>query len=427
MMRISLDSPALIAIRTWLAGTAERSGRSGRRKASRAMFSAERLEPRMMLDGTSKTVMLAQLPNLVAASDTGASNTDNVTYDRTPDLKGIVQGPASEVRLRIDGVRVATLPVNNGKWTYTVPPEAALAAGRHKIEARPVDAQGKPGTLSKPLDVVIRTALPTASTLGLGAQSDTGVRGDGQTTSVTPTIRGVAQPGRHVNVSIDGEFVAQVKSDAKTGAWKFTAPQLANGTHEVTAVVENRAGIRSAATSFQVTINGLRTVMLDATGGQSVELTPSHLLGQGSQGFVVTQVLRGTLQKWSAAKNEWLTIPTTAMTNTDPVSLQKAAAIRKVSFNDVIRWTPASGDVGTAPAWLWPDNHVGRSGRRRRLRLPEHPLLDRGDPRGWPDPGLQRAADRSRHPDRGGRHRSASEGVGGHQDRRRRGSILRRR
>ena len=116
MMRITLDSPALVAVRNWLAGTAERSGRSGRRKASRVTFRTEQLEPRTMLDGG----ILAQLPNLVAASDTGASNTDNVTYDRTPDLKGIVQGPASEVRLRIDGVRVATLPVNNGKWTSHV-------------------------------------------------------------------------------------------------------------------------------------------------------------------------------------------------------------------------------------------------------------------------------------------------------------------
>jgi hypothetical protein len=356
MMRISLDSPALIAIRTWLAGTAERAGRSGRREASRLTFRTEQLEPRTMLDGG----MLAQLPNLVAASDTGASNTDNLTYDRTPDLKGIVQGPASEVRLRIDGQRVAVVPVVSGKWTYTVPAEAALAAGKHKIEVRPVDAQGKPGTLSKPLEVTIRTALPTAPTLGLGAQSDSGVKGDGQTTYATPTFRGVAQPGRLVNVSIDGEFVGQVKSDAKTGAWLLKSPRLANGTHDVTAVVENRVGLPSAPTSLQVTVNGLRTVMLDATGGQSVELTAAHLLGQGSQGFIVTEVHRGTLQKWSAAKNEWLPIPGRAMTGTDPASLQKAAAIRKVSPTDVVRWTPASGDVGNTVVFaLCPSDIAG--------------------------------------------------------------------
>ncbi|MGI9177628.1 MAG: hypothetical protein ACR2IT_07205, partial [Pirellulales bacterium] len=49
MMRISLDSPALIAVRGWIAGSAERSGRSGRRKASRTQFRTEQLEPRLAM------------------------------------------------------------------------------------------------------------------------------------------------------------------------------------------------------------------------------------------------------------------------------------------------------------------------------------------------------------------------------------------
>ena len=66
MMRITLESPALIASRSWLAGkgrTSQRSGRSGSRvRGSRTRFQAEQLEPRTMLDGTSKTVMVAAAP-----------------------------------------------------------------------------------------------------------------------------------------------------------------------------------------------------------------------------------------------------------------------------------------------------------------------------------------------------------------------------
>ena len=101
MMRITLDSPALVAVRNWLAGTAERSGRGGRRKASRPKLWTEQLEPRTMLDGTSKTVMVAAAPDLTDASDTGASAADNLTYDRTPTLTGSVRGPVSQVRLVI--------------------------------------------------------------------------------------------------------------------------------------------------------------------------------------------------------------------------------------------------------------------------------------------------------------------------------------
>ncbi len=343
-MRISLDSPALIAVRNWLAGSQPtQRGRNGSRKASRSTFRTEQLERRTMLDAGG---MLAGLPDLVDESDTGSSTVDNRTSDRTPILSGSVQGAASEVRLHIDGVRVAVVPVTNGKWSYAVPAEAALAAGLHKIAVRPIAASGKAGTLSKTLAVTVVTTPPTPSTLVLGARSDTGVKGDGQTTYATPTFRGIAKAGRLVNVSIDGVFAGQVQSDAKTGAWLFKSPRLANGTHDVTAVVENRVGLPSAATSLQVRVYGPRSVMLDATGGQAVELTAADLLGRNSQGFVVTQVHSGTLQKWSAAKNTWLTIPASAVKGTDPASLQKAAAIRKVSFNDVVRWTPSPGAVG---------------------------------------------------------------------------------
>jgi len=47
MMRISLESPALIAVRNWLAGSQPtQRGRNGSRKASRLTFRAEQLEKR---------------------------------------------------------------------------------------------------------------------------------------------------------------------------------------------------------------------------------------------------------------------------------------------------------------------------------------------------------------------------------------------
>lgn len=167
MMRISLDSRALIAVRNWLAGSATPQPQRPGRKASRTQFRTEQLEPRMMLDAG----MSALLPDLVAASDTGASDSDNVTHDRTPALTGSVQGEASQVWLVVDGRRVAVLPVVNGTWNYVVPADAALAAGKHTIAVRPVAASGKAGFLSPPLSVTVVTASPTASMLNLGLVS----------------------------------------------------------------------------------------------------------------------------------------------------------------------------------------------------------------------------------------------------------------
>ena len=159
MMRISLESPALTAVRSWLDGSAaqsgQRSGRSGHRKASRLRFHAERLEPRTMLDAG----MRAFLPDLVEASDTGPSNVDDVTHDRTPTLTGSVRGGVSQVRLFINGQPGDLLPVTNGSWTHTVPAEAALAAGRHRIAVRPLDASNRVGKLSRPLNVTIASGI----------------------------------------------------------------------------------------------------------------------------------------------------------------------------------------------------------------------------------------------------------------------------
>ena len=157
MMRITLDSPALIAVRSWLADLGarqtQRSGRNGRRTASRLSFRGEQLEPRLMLDAGMRAV----LPDLVEESDTGASFVDNFTSDRTPTLSGSVLGAASQVRLMIDGKPAAEIPVADGTWNYTVPAEAALAAGNHRFAVLPLDASGKAGKLSKPLSVTIET------------------------------------------------------------------------------------------------------------------------------------------------------------------------------------------------------------------------------------------------------------------------------
>ena len=344
MMRISLDAPARIAVRNWLAGwQPTQRGRKGSRMAARLTVQPEQLERRALLDAG----MMAALPDLVEASDTGASSVDNVTFDRTPSLSGSVRGAASQVQLLIDGQRVALLPVTNGTWSHTVPAEQALAAGMHTIRVRPLDASGKPGALSRPLAVRIVTTSPTVPTIRLAGSSDTGVKGDGQTIATEPTVRGVAPRNQWVNVSIDGVLAGRVKSDATTGAWAFTFPRLANGPHDITATAENLAGLRSAATSVTVAVNGQRTVMLDASSGQTTELMASHLLGQGSQGFIVTKVHGGTLQKWSAAQKAWKTIPAGAANGLN----QTTSPIRNISFSDIVRWTPSSNARGIGPAF----------------------------------------------------------------------------
>ena len=60
-------------------------------------------------------------PELAAVSDTGSSDSDNVTSDQTPVLKGVVES-GSDVEIFADGVSLDTVTANsNGEWSYEIP------------------------------------------------------------------------------------------------------------------------------------------------------------------------------------------------------------------------------------------------------------------------------------------------------------------
>jgi hypothetical protein len=257
--------------------------------------------------------LFAQSPGLADSSDTGSSAIDGVTYDRTPTLRGSVLGAASHVRISINGQLGELVPVENGEWVYTVPAEAPLTAGVHTIAVTPVDASEKAGELSSPLFITLQATPPAAPTLALGDTSDTGAKGDGRTTESEPLFSGTAPLGSQVKVTIDGVVAGQAQADAQTGIWSFKSPRLANGSHEVLAVATGEAGLESTSANFTVVVGGPRTVMLDASSGSTVELMPSHILGGQPQGFIVTKVHGGTLQKWVAADNAWVPIPAEAL------------------------------------------------------------------------------------------------------------------
>jgi hypothetical protein len=287
--------------------------------------------------------IFAQAPGLAGFSDTGTSINDGVTYDRTPTLVGRVLGAVSHVRISMNGQPGAVVAVVGGIWTYAVTAEAPLTAGIHTFTVTPVDDSEFAGDLSSPLLVSIISTPPAAPTLGIQNLSDSGVKGDGLTTEAEPFFSGTTTPGVQVKINIDGVPVGIAQSDANTGAWSFKSPRLADGFHEVSAVSTDQAGLASAPKDLTVKIFGSRMVMLDASSGGTVELTAAHLLGRNSQGFIVTQVLSGTLEKWVSASNTWVPIPVEALGTT----LDNAPSIRTVLFTDIVRWTPSPGTVGT--------------------------------------------------------------------------------
>ena len=97
-------------------------------------------------------------PDLTAASDTGASSTDDDTDDATPTFTGDAPG-ATTVQLLANGLVVGTAPVSGG--SYSVTPTNALAAGTYDFTVITSDPAGN-NSLSDPMRVIIRPGGTTS-------------------------------------------------------------------------------------------------------------------------------------------------------------------------------------------------------------------------------------------------------------------------
>ena len=190
------------------------------------------------------------LPDLNASSDSGIASDDNITNATAPVITGIEQ-PDLIVELFSNVAqslgRVST--DGNGGWSLTL---GALAEGAHQITARTTDAAGNVSPPSQVLPLTLDTTAPptpAAPALEPGtAANDT-----------TPTLTGTGVTGDLVTISLSGLGVLGTTEVDGTGTWRFT-PQtpLANGQHDLTITVADRAGNSSGA-------SGALGLVIDAT------------------------------------------------------------------------------------------------------------------------------------------------------------------
>ncbi|MGI2209107.1 Ig-like domain-containing protein [Shewanella baltica] len=100
-------------------------------------------------------------PDLDAGSDTGASNTDNVTSDATPTFTGTAEANSTvTVISSVDGTLGTTTADGSGNWTYT---SGVLSEGVHNITATVTDAAGNISVASSALTMTIDTAVTLAT------------------------------------------------------------------------------------------------------------------------------------------------------------------------------------------------------------------------------------------------------------------------
>ena len=123
-------------------------------------------------------------PDMISASDTGNANTDNLTYNRTPEFSGTAEANAIVTLYDTDGISVLGTDTADGSGHWSIISNL-LNPGSHFVTTRVTDVAGNIGPASSTLSINIDTTAPAlATTITL---SDTALTVD-DTATVTFTF-----------------------------------------------------------------------------------------------------------------------------------------------------------------------------------------------------------------------------------------------
>lgn len=205
------------------------------------------------------TINAPSQPDLTAATDTGASSTDNITSHANPRIVGTAD-PNTTITIRLDPDGAATTIGSTtasaaGNWSYIFA-AGTLSEGANIIDVLSTDSAGN-SLDSANLTITIETAISIPSALDLPAASDLGDSDtDNLTSTDTPTITGQADPSCTIYVRVNGSQVGFTTSDG-LGDWSYTfdgVDDLIEGTNITSAWAVDSVGNTSAFSTDLVVV-----------------------------------------------------------------------------------------------------------------------------------------------------------------------------
>ena len=102
-------------------------------------------------------------PDMTSGTDTGISNTDNITSNTTPVFTGTAEA-GSTVTLYDGATLLGTTTATGGNWTIT---SSTLSEGSHSVTATATDAASNTSAHSPSLAVTVDTSAPRVSSIAL--------------------------------------------------------------------------------------------------------------------------------------------------------------------------------------------------------------------------------------------------------------------
>ena len=207
-------------------------------------------------------------PDLLAASDSGTSDADNITNVAKPTIIGTGKAGAT-VTLRDGATTIGTGTVaGDGKWLIAA--TKVLTEGPNVITATQTDVAGT-SVPSAALNVTLDTTVVAPAALALTPASDSGSSSTDDVTNVAlPTITGTGTVGDTVTL-LDGNTAIGTGTVGAGGGWSITATTaLAEGANSITATQTDVAGNTSGPSGpLAVTIDTAGPAVTAVTGSPS--------------------------------------------------------------------------------------------------------------------------------------------------------------
>ncbi|BAZ19040.1 YD repeat protein (plasmid) [Calothrix sp. NIES-4071] len=192
--------------------------------------------------------------DLTALTDSGRSDSDNITNNTTPTITGNALA-GTNVQLFNSGQVIGQATADStGKWQIT---SSTLTNGSYTLTATASDIAGNTSAVSQPLQIIIDTVAPVPpSNLKLTTATDTGTsNSDGITKNTNPTITGSPEANSIVKLYKDGLIIGQATA-AANGEWSVQLTNLSNGQHVFTATATDIAGnVSSPSTQYTITVD----------------------------------------------------------------------------------------------------------------------------------------------------------------------------
>ncbi|WP_272947538.1 Ig-like domain-containing protein [Pantoea sp. A4] len=216
------------------------------------------------------TVAPAAADAVLLNNDVGSTpvviNDGDITNDATPVLSGTAEiGSTVYIYDGSDTPIGSLIVADDGAWSFTLPP---LGEGGHSITTVVTDAAGNSSAATAAITFTVDTIAPEAVT-DLVAEDADGNPLSGATSDNVPVLNGTAEAGAIVTLYDGDNPIGSVQADATSGAWSFTVPQLADGSHTLSALATDAAGNVSPAGNA-VTLN------VDATAPETSDFTVTN-------------------------------------------------------------------------------------------------------------------------------------------------------